>query len=198
MFHYRARSQRCGVLIRHRFASPSVQAFDQWGQRAPLDDLGGTCCGRPILAANFVYPRGAERQRGSHALPFALGSIAPSAGIEIICSRHPREQGQGRFLVNELSTHGFLGTYWYDVREKGTSYKVLRVTPHVVATKDHFYRPTAMALGPDGTMYSLDLRFPGRAPEVALQAARFPMDAGMYEALDDTMDSFERFGSIRP
>lgn len=38
----------------------------------------------------------------------------------------------------------------------------------------------------------------GRAPEVALQAARFEMDPGMQKALDDTMDSFERSSSTRP
>ena len=56
-------------------------------------------------------------------------------------------------MVNELSTHGFLGTYWYDIKEKGTTYEVKRAAPHLVATKDPFYRPTAVAFGPDGAMY---------------------------------------------
>ena len=57
-------------------------------------------------------------------------------------------------------THGFLGTYWYDIPEKGTSYEVQPVTPQFVATENLFYRPTAMAFGPDGAMYVLDFGSP--------------------------------------
>ena len=155
------------------------------------------------------------------------------------------------------------------------------MTPHLVANKDPFQRPTAMAFVTDGAMYVLDFRSPviensaslkrdpgsdhsrgrvwriacaanpplqplaivdrpsrllryrqgqidnavdrmvqlvedvhirvrleavlacgssssGRAPAVAQQASRVPMDLGMREALDDTMGVFERPGSIRP
>ena len=37
-----------------------------------------------------------------------------------------------------------------------------------------------------------------RAPEVALQAAKFTMDLGIQKALDDTMNFFERSRSTRP
>ncbi len=112
------------------------------------------------MTANFVYPKRNERRRESPALCFAPEGTAPSTGIEIIRNRHFREQAHGRFLVNELSTHGFLGTYWYDIKEKGTSYEVRRVTPHLVATKDPLYRPTAMAFGPEGAMCVLDFSSP--------------------------------------
>ena len=77
---------------------------------------GGNYNSRPILAAKFVYPKGAERQRGSRVFPIALEGVAPSAGIEIIRNRHFLEQAHGRFLCYELSTHGFLCTYWYDTK----------------------------------------------------------------------------------
>ena len=233
------------------------------------------------MTANFVYPKKAERQRGSRVDSSALDGTSSSAGIEIIRNRHPPEPAQGRFLVNELTTHGFLGTCRYDVREKGTSYEGQRVTPHLVASKDLFHRPTAMAFGASAAMYVLDFsspviensaslkRDPGRdrsrgrvwrithatnpllqpfaivdrpsrvlryrqvwidnaidrmaqlvenehirvclgallacwstssgsAPAVAQQASRVPMDLGMQKAPDDTMDVFERPGSIRP
>lgn len=160
VFRYMSRSQRFDVLISHRFANPWGQVFDQWGQWLLLDASGGNYYSRPILTANFVYPKKKERRRGRPALSFAPEGTAPSAGIEIIRNRHFPEQAQGRFLVNELSMHGFVGTHWYDITEKGTSYQVERVTPHLVATKDPYYRPTAMAFGPDGAMYVLDFSSP--------------------------------------
>lgn len=160
VFRYMPRSQRFDVLISHRFANPWGQVFDQWGQWLLLDASGGNYYSRPILTANFVYPKKKERSRGKPPLSFAPEGTGPSAGIEIIRNRHFPEQAQGRFLVNELSTHGFLGTYWYDIKEQGTTYEVQQVTPHLVATKDPFYRPTAMAFGPDGAMYVLDFSSP--------------------------------------
>lgn len=160
VFRYMPRSQRFDVLISHRFANPWGQVFDHWGQWLLLDASGGNYYSRPILTSNFVYPKRKERWRGKPPLSFAPEGTAPSAGIEIIRNRHFPEQAQGRFLVNELSTHGFLGTYWYDIKAKGTSYEAQRVTPHLVSTKDPFYRPTAMAFGPDGAMYVLDFSSP--------------------------------------
>ena len=160
VFRYRPRSERFDVLISHRFANPWGQVFDHWGQWLLLDASSGNYYSRPILTANFVYPKRKQRRRGRPPLSFAPEGTAPSAGIEIIRSRHFPKEAQGRFVVNELSTHGFLGTYWYDIKEKGTSYEVKRETPHLVATKDPFYRPTAMTFGPDGAMYVLDFFSP--------------------------------------
>ena len=160
VFRYMPRSQLFDVLISHRFANPWGQVFDHWGQWVLLDASGGNYYSRPILTANFVYPKRKERRRGQPPLSFSPEGTAPSAGIEIIRNRHFPEQAQGRFLVNELSTHGFLGTYWFDIKEKGTTYEVQRVTPHLVATEDPFFRPTAMAFGPDGAMYVLDFSSP--------------------------------------
>ena len=160
VFGYRPGSERFDVLISHRFANPWGQVFDHWGQWLLLDASSGNYYSRPILTANFVYPKRKQRRRGKPPLSFAPEDTSPSAGIEIICNRHFPKEAQGRFVVNELSTHGFLGTYWYDIKEKGTSYEVKRVTPHLVATKDPFYRPTAMTFGPDGAMYVLDFFSP--------------------------------------
>lgn len=59
-------------------------------------------------------------------------------------------------MVDELSIPGFVGTYWYDIKEKGTSYEVQRVTPRFAATKDPSNRPTAMTFGAGGAMFFLD------------------------------------------
>ena len=233
------------------------------------------------MTANFIYPKKAKWRRGRRVYSSTLEGTSPSAGIGIIRNRHSPKQAQGRFLVNELSTHGFLGTYRYDIGENGTRCELQWVTPHLVATRDPFDRPTAMAFGADGAMYVLDFSSPvientgyskrdqgrdhshgrvwriiypanpllqplgivdrpsrplryrqnqvdyaidrmaqlvedehirvcleavpacgfcasGRAPEVVLQAARFPMDSGMQRALDDTMNFFEGSDSIRP
>ena len=160
VFRYGPGSQRFDVLISHGFANPWGQVFDQWGQWLLLDASGGNYYSRPILTANFVYPKRKPRRWGNPPLSFAPEGTAPSAGMEIIRNRHFPKEAQGRFLVNELSTHGFLGTYWYDIKEEGTSYEVKRVKPHLVATRDPFFRPTAMTFGPDGAMYVLDFCSP--------------------------------------
>lgn len=63
-------------------------------------------------------------------------------------------------MVNDLSTHGFLGANWDEIKENATSYEAQRVTPHLVATIDPFYRPTGMAFGPDGPICVLDFSTP--------------------------------------
>ena len=105
-------------------------------------------------------PRASSADEGAPPLSFAPEDTAPSAGIELIRNRHFPKEAQGRLVVNELPMHGFLGTYWYDIKEKGTTYEVKRIAPHLVATRDPFYRPTAVTFGPDGAMYVIDFCSP--------------------------------------
>ena len=160
VFRYRPGAERFDALISYQFANPWGQVFDHWGQWLLLDASGGNYYYRPILSANFVYPKSKQRRRGSPPLSFAPEDTAPSAGIELIRNRHFPKEAQGRLVVNELPMHGFLGTYWYDIKEKGTTYEVKRIAPHLVATRDPFYRPTAVTFGPDGAMYVIDFCSP--------------------------------------
>ena len=140
---------------------------------------------------------------------------APSAGIEIITIAIFRNTPRGGFLVSELSTHGLLGTYWQDIKEKGTSYEAQQVTPHLVVTKDSCDRPAVAPCGPDGATLAEQvkdhhirvrieavladgLNSSRSAPEGSPQAAGFPMDAGMQKALDDAKDFSERSRTGRP
>ena len=57
VFRYMPLSQRFDVLISHRFANPWGQVFDHWGQWLLLDASDGNNYSRPILIANFIYPK---------------------------------------------------------------------------------------------------------------------------------------------
>ena len=80
VFRYRPGSQRFDVLISHRFANPWGQVFDHWGQWLLLDASSGNYYSRPVLTANFAYPKRKQRRRGKSPPFVRPGRYRPLRG----------------------------------------------------------------------------------------------------------------------
>ena len=153
VFRYKPISERFDVFASYSFWNPWGQVFDHWGQSIILDASSHDYFPMDILSANFVYPK---KKRNKHdLLSFAPRDLGPGAGIEIVRSRHFPNQDQGKFLANQL-LGGFRGIRWFEIAEEGTTYKLSRQDPEFLVSDDPFFRPLAMAFGPDGALYVAD------------------------------------------
>ena len=154
VFRYAPRAQKFEIFLTYRFANPWGQVFDRWGQSIILDASGHNYYNTNVLAANFVYP---SSRRGARS--FAYGTSGSGAGIDILRSRHFPQEAQGRFLANEICGT-FRGMIWWDIHEDGSTYKVKRVEPGLLVSKDLHMGPVAMTIGPDGALYVVDFYTP--------------------------------------
>ena len=157
VFRYKPVSERFDVFASYAFWNPWGQVFDHWGQSIILDASSHDYFHMDILSANFVYPK---KKRNKHdVLSFAPRDLGPGAGIDIVRNRHFPDQDQGKFLANQLSGD-FRGIRWFEIAEEGTTYTLSRQTPEFLVSDDPFFRPLAMAFGPDGALYVADFYSP--------------------------------------
>lgn len=154
VFRYKPRTQKLEVFLTYRFANPWGQVFDRWGQSIILDASGHNYYNTDVLSTNYVY-----HTNRTGARSFSYGTAGSGAGIDILRSRHFPEDVQGRFLAHEICGT-FRGTIWWDIREDGTTYKVERVEPELLTSKDLHMGPVAMTIGPDGALYVVDFYTP--------------------------------------
>ncbi len=157
VFRYKPRTERLDVFVSGAFYNPWGQVFDRWGQHIIHDSSSHDFYNMDVLSANFIYPK----QKGNPAgtLSFAPGGLSPGGGLATISSRHFPEETQGRLVSNELSGP-FRGTRWFDIAENGTSYDLTQSDSDLIVSTDPYFRPVAMACGPDGAFYMVDFYTP--------------------------------------
>jgi hypothetical protein len=154
VFRYNQRRQKFEVYVTYGFANPWGQVWDRWGQPTILDASGHNFYNMDLLAANFVYPTSRHGQRS-----FAVGERAAGGGINLIRTRQFPDAVQGRFLSSQICGT-FRGLAWWEIQEDGTTYKVERVVPELLVSKDPHMGPLGTTVGPDGALYVIDFHTP--------------------------------------
>lgn len=168
VWRYDPKSEEFDSYISMPFANPWGHAFDRWGQDFISDaSPGENYWGTPI-SGRVKYPAkhaGASFNdtvnnfkdtalRGREVYPsFFKKRTRPSAGSEIISSRHFPDDMQGDFLLSNVI--GDRMVLQHSITEEGSGFAGQEKTP-LVSCEDGNFRPIEIQLGPDGALYIVD------------------------------------------
>jgi len=130
------------------FANPHGRVFDYWGTDIITDATGNNSDFGPAISGHLDYP-------GHHAgiKEFWNRPSRPCAGTGILTSSHFPEEYQGNFL--DCNVIGFQGIFRVKMNEEGSGIKGETIED-LVKSDDPNFRPVAVAVAPDGSVYFLD------------------------------------------
>jgi azurin/glucose/arabinose dehydrogenase len=148
VFRYEPRTEKLSVFVSYPFANPWGHVIDRWGQNFISDASGGSNYFGTAFSGHVDYPR---KQRPMKE--WTLTKVRPTAGVELVSSRHFPESAQGNFLITNVI--GFHGIKQYRVEEDGSGFVGIEVEP-LLQSSDTNFRPVALQFGPDGALYVVD------------------------------------------
>ncbi|MHC4428771.1 MAG: PVC-type heme-binding CxxCH protein, partial [Planctomycetota bacterium] len=148
VWRFDPRTGRLEVVSHCNFANPWGHVFDDFGASILADASGGDNHGFTHVSIPFEYPHKPK------APARVLNRGRPTAGCEIISSRHFPEEVQGTFLVNQ--SIGFHGTRWDRLTPQGSTWEAEPMPADLLSSADVNFRPVAMEIGPDGALYIVD------------------------------------------
>jgi hypothetical protein len=150
------------------FANPWGHVFDRWGQSFISDASPGFNYYATPISGKVEYPNkhagGAFNDsvnnfkdtslRGRDAYPrFITKRTRPSAGNELVVSRHFKPEDQGDFLLcNVIGDRSILQ---HSVTEDGSGFGG-KEKPALVFCEDGNFRPIDIQFAPDGSLYICD------------------------------------------
>ncbi|MEK7795610.1 MAG: c-type cytochrome, partial [Candidatus Hydrogenedentota bacterium] len=135
------------VFVSYPFANPWGHVFDKWGQNFIADASGGSNYFGTAITGYAPY---LEKRSGMKVFTTV---VRPTAGCEIVSSRHFPDEAQGNFLVN--NTIGFQGIKQHRVIEEGSGFTSEEIEP-LLYSSDINFRPVDIEFGPDGALYIAD------------------------------------------
>ena len=166
IWRYEPRTEKFGVHVSLAFANPWGHVFDRWGQDFVADASPGRSYWVAPISGRMDYPlkhpggsqhRRIAKQTGGdpkYSFPtFYPKRTRPSAGCELISSRHFPDDVQGNFLLaNCIGDRAILN---HKVSEKDSGFVGKEVTP-LVSCSDGNFRPIDMQFALDGSLYIVD------------------------------------------
>lgn len=166
IWKFHPKSHEFGVHSNFAFANPWGHVFDRWGQDFIADASPGFSYWAAPISGRMDYPlkhpggsqhrRIAKQTGGSpqYRFPtFYKKRIRPSAGCELVSSRHFPDEVQGNFLLtNCIGERTVLN---HTITEKGSGFAGKEV-PAIVSCKDGNFRPIDLQFAPDGSLYIVD------------------------------------------
>ncbi len=168
VWQYDPRTEEFGAYISFAFANPWGHVFNYWGQDFVADASPGFSYWAAPLTGHVEYPRkhpgGAQHRRVSslaggdpkYSHPtFYPKRIRPSAGCELVSSRHFPEDIQGNFLLANVIGERAILNHTISESEDGSGYDGKEVLA-LVSSEDGNFRPIDLQFGPDGALYIVD------------------------------------------
>jgi glucose/arabinose dehydrogenase len=148
VFRYEPRSEKLDVFVSYGFANPWGICWDNWGQNFVADASGGANYFAAAFSGDVDYPRKHPGMK-----EFLEKQWRPTAGCEIVSSRHFPDEMQGDYLLNNCI--GFLGTLEYRMKDDGSGFHADPVEP-LLRSSDPNCRPVDLQFAPDGSLYVCD------------------------------------------
>jgi glucose/arabinose dehydrogenase len=134
--------------VPYGFANPHGRVFDYWGNDIITDATGNESYFGPAFSGHLDYP---AKHPSMHR--FWKQPSRPCPGTGMIYSRHFPEEFQGNFL--NCNVIGFQGIYRVKVTEDGSGLKGETIED-LVKSDDPNFRPSAVGVAPDGSIYFAD------------------------------------------
>ena len=148
VWRYDPRTQHLQVMSHCNFSNPWGHAFDDYGQSVLADASGGDNYSFSHVIMPYEYPNKPKR------VGRFLNRGRPTAGCELISSRHFPDDVQDSFLVNQ--SIGFHGTRWSQTALVDSAWTAEAMPQDLLQSTDTNFRPVAMEIGPDGALYIAD------------------------------------------
>ncbi|PYM12243.1 MAG: dehydrogenase, partial [Verrucomicrobia bacterium] len=148
IYRFEPRTYKFDRYVPYGFANPHGRVFDYWGTDLITDATGNETFFGPAFSGHLDYPAKHRKMEQFWQRP-----SRPCAGTGLISSRHFPDDFQGNFL--DCNVIGFQGIFRVKVSEDGSGLKGESVED-LVKSDDPNFRPTAVDVGPDGSIYFLD------------------------------------------
>jgi len=166
VWRFHPASHKFGVHASLAFANPWGHVYDAWGQDFIADASPGFSYWAAPISGRIDYPLkhpgGSQHRRiaketggdPNYSFPtFYSKRIRPSAGCELVSSRHFPPEVQGNFLLtNCIGERTVLN---HKVTESGSGF-VGEEVPAIVSCEDGNFRPVDLQFAPDGSLYIVD------------------------------------------
>lgn len=168
VWRYNPRTEQFGTHVSLPFANPWGHVYDKWGQDFVSDASPGFNYWATPISGKIDYPAkhagGSFNDsvnnfkdtslRGRDKYPrFIVKRTRPSAGNEIISSRHFKPEDQGDFLLcNVIGDRSILQ---HSMSEEGSGFAG-EEKPALLFCEDGNFRPIDLQFAPDGSLYICD------------------------------------------
>ncbi len=153
IYRFEPRTGKIETYISYGFANPHGRVFDYWGNDLVTDATGNNTYFGPAFSGKIDFPKKHAELRQFWERP-----MRPCPGTAILSSRHFPEEFQNQFL--NINVIGFQGVYRVDVRAEDSGLWGKTINPPLVQSDDPNFRPIAMDVAPDGSIYFLDWHNP--------------------------------------
>ncbi|HXG48445.1 MAG TPA: PVC-type heme-binding CxxCH protein, partial [Methylomirabilota bacterium] len=147
IYRFEPRTGRFEVYVAYGFANPHGRVFDYWGNDLITDATGNNTYFGPAFSGRL------DSGKHSSLEEFWKRPSRPCPGTAILSSRHFPEEFQGNFLnCNVIS---LLAIFRAKIREEGSGLRG-ETLEHLVISDDPNFRPSAVTVAPDGSIYFTD------------------------------------------
>jgi len=153
IYRFEPRSAKFERYIPYGFANPHGRVFDYWGNDLVTDATGNNTYFGPAFSGHL------DGMNSKHPgmKEFWARPSRPCPGTGILSSRHFPEEFQNNFL--NCNVIGFQGIYRVKVTPNGSGLKGESLED-LVSSDDPNFRPSAVDVAPDGSVYFLDWHNP--------------------------------------
>lgn len=153
IFRFEPRTGKFETYVSYGFANPHGKVFDYWGTDLMTDATGNNTYFTPAFSGKLDFP---DKHSGLNQ--FWDRPSRPCPGTGILSSQHFPEEFRENFL--NCNVIGFQGIFRVKVTEEGSGLKGTTIPEHLVVSDDPNFRPSAVDVAPDGSVYFLDWHNP--------------------------------------
>lgn len=147
-FRWEPRTGKLSHYIAYKYNNPWGNVFDKWGMHLIGDASDGKNYYATPMTGKIDYPF-----QHPEINMFTTTRVRPTAGVEIVSSRHFPDSTQGNFLVN--NTIGFQGIKQHKIIYTGSGLTTIETTA-LLQSSDPNFRPVDLKFAPDGSLYVVD------------------------------------------
>src|SRR5437867_4080143 len=148
IYRFEPRTYKFERYVPYGFANAHGRVFDYWGNDIITDATGNNSYFGPAFSGHLDYPAKHPKLNEFWQRP-----SRPCPGTGLISSRHFPDDFQGNFL--NCNVIGFQGIFRVRVSEEGSGLKG-ETLEDLVKSDDPNFRPVAVDVAPDGSIYFLD------------------------------------------
>ncbi|MCE7042164.1 PVC-type heme-binding CxxCH protein [Dyadobacter sp. CY312] len=147
-YRFEPRTGKLDHYISYPYYNPWGNIFDKWGTHLIGDASDGSNYFAPPMTGKINYP-----DKHPRINMFTTTRVRPTAGLEIVSSRHFPDDVQGNLLINNAI--GFQGIKQHQVLPDKSAITSKEVEP-LLQSSDPNFRPVDLEFGPDGALYVVD------------------------------------------